>query len=208
MCVSGAHRGRSWSTSAATLPPGKRRLKSVRRVPHPPRRRTGPVEDARADQPGQLRGALADDARRVPAAVAGGGRLRGLRQTTLVGYEVMITRQLIPRIGALQLRELTPAHLNTLYLELLERGRLHTPRRALAAHRAGRPHSAAARARRRRPAGPARPQRRRPGRPALRRRREGRGAQGRQDLDARTAAPVPRPQPRTPRSTRRSCWGR
>lgn len=54
-------------------------------------------------------------------------RLRGLRQTTLVGYEVMITRQLIPRIGALQLRELTPAHLNSLYLELLERGRLQRP---------------------------------------------------------------------------------
>ena len=54
-------------------------------------------------------------------------RLRGLRQTTLVGYEVMITRQLIPRIGALQLRELTPAHLNTLYLELLEGGRLQRP---------------------------------------------------------------------------------
>lgn len=66
-------------------------------------------------------------------------RLRGLRQTTLVGYEVMITRQLIPRIGALQLRELTPAHLNSLYLELLERGRLQrrgglSPRTVRAAH--------------------------------------------------------------------------
>ena len=54
-------------------------------------------------------------------------RLRGLRQTTLVGYEVMITRHLIPRLGALQLRELTPAHLNDLYVELLERGRLQRP---------------------------------------------------------------------------------
>jgi integrase len=39
----------------------------------------------------------------------------------------MITRQLVPRIGALQLRELTPAHLNALYVELIERGRLHGP---------------------------------------------------------------------------------
>ena len=66
-------------------------------------------------------------------------RLRGLRATTLVGYEVMITRQLVPRIGALQLRELTPAHLNALYVELVERGRLHgpgglSPRTVRAAH--------------------------------------------------------------------------
>ena len=59
--------------------------------------------------------------------MAAGGTAPGAPQTTLVGYEVMIARQLIPRIGALQLRELTPAHLNTLYLELLESGRLQRP---------------------------------------------------------------------------------
>lgn len=66
-------------------------------------------------------------------------RLRGLRETTLVGYEVMIEKHLIPGLGALRLRELTPAHLNGLYTEMLETGRLHgpgglSPRTVRAAH--------------------------------------------------------------------------
>jgi integrase len=106
---------------------GKRRLKSVGGF-----RTRRDAERALSKMLEQInQGTYAEPSRMTLAEYLPGwleaARLRGLRQTTLVGYEVMISRQLIPRIGALQLRELTPAHLNSLYLELLERGRLQRP---------------------------------------------------------------------------------
>jgi integrase len=50
-------------------------------------------------------------------------RTAGLRPSTLVGYEVMVEKHVIPRIGHVLLQKLTPLHLDTLYAELLESGR-------------------------------------------------------------------------------------
>ena len=47
-----------------------------------------------------------------------------LRRSTLVGYRVIVEKQLVPRIGTIPLQRLSPAHLNTMYGELIARGRL------------------------------------------------------------------------------------
>jgi hypothetical protein len=52
-----------------------------------------------------------------------GGKARGLRRTTLVGYEVAIEKWIIPQLGAVPLAQLTPGHLNACYSALLEDGR-------------------------------------------------------------------------------------
>lgn len=47
---------------------------------------------------------------------------RGLRPSTLVGYRLMIEKQIIPRLGAVPLQRLTPADINAMYVELLTNG--------------------------------------------------------------------------------------
>jgi integrase len=46
-----------------------------------------------------------------------------LRPSTLVGYQIVVEKQLVPRIGPLAMQRITPADLNRMYAELIERGR-------------------------------------------------------------------------------------
>jgi integrase len=48
---------------------------------------------------------------------------RGLRPSTLPGYEIAVHKHLIPRLGSVPLQKLAPRHLNELYAELLRSGR-------------------------------------------------------------------------------------
>jgi len=50
-----------------------------------------------------------------------------LRNSTLVGYRVIVEHQVLPRIGAVPLARLTPADLNTMYAELARNGRRAKP---------------------------------------------------------------------------------
>ncbi|MEJ7569018.1 MAG: tyrosine-type recombinase/integrase [Gaiellaceae bacterium] len=47
---------------------------------------------------------------------------RGLRPSTLVGYRLMIEKQIIPRLGSVPMQRLAPVDLNGMYAELLSSG--------------------------------------------------------------------------------------
>lgn len=53
-----------------------------------------------------------------------GGRARGLRPSTLVGYEVAIEKWIVPRLGERPLAVLSPGDLNAFYSGLLDDGRI------------------------------------------------------------------------------------
>lgn len=46
-----------------------------------------------------------------------------IRPTTFASYTFVVNKYLVPRIGSLRLSEITPAHLNAVYGEMLESGR-------------------------------------------------------------------------------------
>jgi integrase len=118
---------------------GRRKLKSKGRF-----RTRNEAERALAEVISEVsRGTFAEPTKRTVAEFLRewlvGGKSRGLRLSTLVGYEVAIERWLIPRLGSLPLAQLTPGHLNTAYSELMESGRVQgegglSPRTVRIAH--------------------------------------------------------------------------
>lgn len=51
------------------------------------------------------------------------GETRGLRESTRVGYDVVVEKYVVPKLGVVALQKLTAAQLNGLYGELLQSGR-------------------------------------------------------------------------------------